>query len=68
MEKEMVLVRLVTLETSEKKEDIQKARKIRARQRIRTMKKYRDSDKYVCYDENEYKSWQSKKVGRPIKE
>ena len=67
MKKDLNLIRLVDLEKSGNKEDFLKAKRIRARQKNKTMKKYKDILKYACFDENEYDLWESKKVGRPNK-
>ena len=42
------------------------ARKIRARQKVGTMKEYYDDDQYLCFDEEELKNYKPKKIGRPI--
>lgn len=43
------------------------ARKIRARQKVGTMKEYYDEEKYLCFDEEELKSYKPRKDGRPAK-
>lgn len=43
------------------------ARKIRARQKVGTMKEYYDDDQYLCFDEEELKSYKPRKDGRPAK-
>lgn len=43
------------------------ARKVRARQKVGTMKEYYDEEKYLCYDEKELKNYKPKKRGRPSK-
>ena len=43
------------------------ARKIRARQKVGTMKEYYDDDQYLCFDEEELKIYKPRKDGRPAK-
>jgi fibrillarin-like rRNA methylase len=52
--------RLIELSHSE-------ASKIRARQNNGTMSELYDCEKYLCYDEQEYKEWKPKKSGRKPK-
>lgn len=52
--------RLVDLTHSE-------AQKIRSRQLNGTMKELYDAEYYLCFDENEYKNWKPKKLGRKPK-
>lgn len=40
------------------------ARKIRARQLAGTMSEFYDEEQYLCYSEEEYKSYTGKKRGR----
>lgn len=55
----MMLKRIIELTYNE-------ARKIRARQKVGTMKEYYDEEQYLCYDEEELKTYKPKKSGRPI--
>ena len=43
------------------------ARKIRARQKVGTMKEYYDKEKYLCFKEEELKNYKPRKIGRPVK-
>lgn len=43
------------------------ARKIRARQKVGTMKEYYDEEKYICFDEEELKNYKPRKYGRHAK-
>lgn len=43
------------------------ARKIRARQKVGTMKEYYDDDQYLCFEEDELKNYKPRKDGRPAK-
>ena len=56
----MELVRLVSLTYSE-------ARKIRARQRTKTMTEYFDEDGYLCFDPKELQTYKPLKSGRKPK-
>lgn len=47
--------------------DYNEARKIRARQDAKTMKTYYDDEFYICFDEDELKTYKPRKNGRPPK-